>query len=117
MNIKSIVNGSIIILCLLTTIYGYSNPKLTVRSGAITIVKATYGTTGFVQSCDATNFVHYECDTKQKCDFLVSDGMCGDPAPNLPKGLVVYYTCGTDSKSSYANQGNDILLSCEFNKK
>ena len=66
------------------------NPK-----SPISVQKAEYGTS--TSTCDAKPVFRHACMGLKKCSTTVDTKMCGDPAQDEPKKLVVQYTCGEET--------------------
>ena len=84
-------------------------------SASIEVVAAEYGVTG--RTCTAgaevKQHVSQACGGfRPRCLVSVSDGWCGDPAPDAVKTLTVDYTCGSTRKRAAAAEGSGLELSC-----
>jgi hypothetical protein len=84
-------------------------------SSSIEIVAAEYGVPG--RTCTAGPEVRKHASEacgglRPRCLVSVSDGWCGDPAPDAVKTLVVAYTCGATAKRASAVEGTGLVLSC-----
>src|SRR6185436_1230876 len=61
------------------------------RGGGLRILEAWYGRERRV--CDATFALRSACEGRPGCAVKAGNELCGDPLPNVVKGLHVTYRC------------------------
>ena len=84
-------------------------------TGFLEVVEAEYGVPG--RTCTAgpgiKKHVSEACGGfRPRCLVSVSDGWCGDPAPDAVKTLTVDYTCGATRKRASAAEHTPLVLAC-----
>lgn len=82
------------------------------QGGTIEITNAQYVANGSPRQCNATSAIRTYCEGKTSCRFPVNNQLCGDPLPDTPKSLSVYYTCGDKTDSSTFAEGSEGSIRC-----
>lgn len=76
----------------------------------ITIKSAEYGLNG--NTCAATGFIRASCNGLAKCEPLISNAMCGDPAPTPTMKITIEYECNGQPETYVADEGTKAYLTC-----
>jgi hypothetical protein len=79
----------------------------------INVLSVDYGGAGNGQprrGCIATEKIQKLCSTQSEfeCSFKVDNGLCGDPAPGVPKGARTNWTCGKPLFGNFYMTGVDF---------
>ncbi len=77
---------------------------------SLTIQAAVYGTNS--DFCDATTSFVNVCENDASCSVQVSNGLCGDPAPGVPKDVMISYKCGLEQRFTTVGEGQNASLTC-----
>ena len=88
------------------------------KADTMHVTQAIYGDFAIPKdTCDATVKVQSLCDGLTLCEVPVTDStLCGyDPAPGLPKAVIINYTCGTLGYATTAPEGSAAILNCNQN--
>lgn len=81
------------------------------RRERILIDEAQYGTRG--ATCDASEAIRQIAGRRRHAEFKVDNALCGDPAKNRIKRLVVRYRCGDGPEQrAEAREGGVMSLYC-----
>jgi hypothetical protein len=79
--------------------------------GRISIESADYGTRD--SSCDLRDVLQQTAARRRYLEVRVNNDLCGDPAPNRPKRLVVRYRCGDGPDQRVdGREGSILALVC-----
>jgi hypothetical protein len=82
-------------------------------ASVLRIVDAVYGDVARRHLCDATSNLSAICDGLNPCKFLVSNALCGDPAPNTPKRLFLAFKCGIlPTQTLVAPEAATVAIAC-----
>lgn len=82
------------------------------RWDRVRIVEAEYGARG--RMCDARRAVQRDV-VRNRGTIQVDNGLCGDPAGNVPKRLRVVYRChDTAPARVVAREGETLRLTCRW---
>ncbi|MDX1569070.1 MAG: hypothetical protein R3200_01200 [Xanthomonadales bacterium] len=80
------------------------------RHQQLEILEAIYGTAN--QVCQATRDVQYACDGRTYCDVEANNRLCGDPARNSRKRLIISYSCGDGIRTVQVWEGEVASAYC-----
>jgi hypothetical protein len=82
------------------------------QSGRLVVLDAAFGLRGG-PTCDARGTVQNIVDGRGANEVFASTRLCGDPAPNRPKQLMVTYRCDNRPPVRVvANEGQWLRLPC-----
>lgn len=77
----------------------------------IIIEEANYGTRE--ASCDARDTLQNAVGRRRYISIAANNDLCGDPAPNRPKQLIVEYRCGDGPVlRARTREGGSVTLNC-----
>jgi hypothetical protein len=80
---------------------------------ALRIMDAVYGDVASRHLCDATPNLTAICEGLNPCKFQVSNALCGDPAPNVPKRFFLAFKCGIlPTQTLVAPEMATVAISC-----
>ena len=81
------------------------------QRGGLRIVEAWYGRNRRV--CDASHALRATCEGRGNCAIKAGNELCGDPLPNVVKGLAVTYRCHGQTYHVDEMESRHLGLRCD----